>query len=45
VLAWSFARTGGVDGVVIPRGVAMARAVSTAMSNLVVEKGRIAIRR
>jgi serine/threonine protein kinase len=45
VLAWSFGRAGGADGVVIPRGVALARAVSTAVSNLTVEKGRLTIRR
>jgi hypothetical protein len=45
VLAWSFSRTGGPEGAVIPRGVTLARAVSSAISNLVVEKGRIAIRR
>lgn len=45
VLAWSFGREGGPDGVVIPRGLALARAVSMAVSNLTVEKGRLAVRK
>ncbi|APR76620.1 Serine/threonine kinase [Minicystis rosea] len=45
VLAWSFARTGGAEGAIIPRGVTLAHAVSSAISNLTVEKGRIAIHR
>ncbi len=44
-VAWSFARTGGAEGAVIPRGVTLARAVSVSISNLVVEKWAIAIRR
>jgi hypothetical protein len=45
VLAWSFTRRGPSDGVVIPRGVSLARAVSASISNLAVEKSRIVIRR
>ena len=45
VLLWSHSRTGGAEGSVIPRGVALAHGVSAAISNLVVEKGRIAIKR
>jgi serine/threonine protein kinase len=45
VLAWSFARTGGAAGTVIPRGVALAKRVAESVSNLDVEKGRLSLRR
>jgi serine/threonine protein kinase len=45
VLAWSPSRVAGAEGTVIPRGVALARAVSGAISNLVVDKGRITLKR
>jgi hypothetical protein len=45
VLAWSFARTGGAVGMVIPRGVALAKRAAESVSNLDVEKGRLVLRR
>ncbi len=45
VLAWSFDRKGRPDGVVIPRGVPQAQRVAAAVSNLEVERGRVAIKR
>ena len=44
MLLWSFDRKGGAEGAVIPRGAALAKRVSLAVSNLDVEKGRIVIR-
>jgi hypothetical protein len=45
MLLWSFDRKGGAEGVVIPRGVSLARRVAEAVSNLDVEKGRVVIKR
>ena len=45
VLAWSFGRNGGAEGTAIPRGVSLAKAVSSAISNLVVDRGRVSIKR
>ena len=45
MLAWSFDRYGGAEGLVIPRGVPLAKRVAEAISNLEVEKGRLTIRR
>ena len=42
---WSFDRKGGAEGVVIPRGVPLAKHVAEAVSNLEVERGRVVIRR
>jgi hypothetical protein len=44
VILWSFDRKGGSEGTVIPRGAALAKQVSHAVSNLDVEKGRIVLR-
>src|SRR5262249_17235072 len=43
-LLWSFDRRGGSEGVVIPRGVHLAKRVAAAVSNLEVDKGRVTIR-
>jgi hypothetical protein len=45
MLLWSFNKKGGPSGVVLPRGVSLARRVAEAVSNLEVERGRVAIRR
>ena len=45
VLLWSFHKKGGAEGVVLPRGVSLARRVAEAVSNLEVERGRVAIGR
>jgi serine/threonine protein kinase len=45
VLLWGFERKGGAEGVVVPRGVGLAKRVAEAVANLEVEKGRIAIRK
>jgi hypothetical protein len=45
VIAWSFDRRGPVEGLVVPRGVPLAKAVAEAVSNLDVEKGRLGPRR
>jgi len=42
-LLWSYDRKGGPEGLVIPRGVSLARRVAEAVSNLEVEKGRVAV--
>ncbi len=44
VLLWSHTRHGGAEGAVIPRGIPLARAVASAVSNLTVDrKGRLAL--
>jgi len=45
VIAWSFDRVGGAEGLVIPRGVPLARQIAAAVSNLAVDKGKLVIRR
>jgi hypothetical protein len=45
VLLWSFDRKGGPEGLVVPRGVPLARRVAQAVCNLEVAKGRVAIKR
>ena len=44
VLAWSFGLTGEPEGLVIPRGLHLARAVAAAVSNLKVKKKRLVVR-
>jgi hypothetical protein len=44
VLAWSFGRTGQADGVVVPRGLDLAKAVAKAVSNLTVKRKRLVVR-
>ena len=45
VIAWSFDRTGGADGQIIPRGIDLAKLVATSISNLGAEKGKLIIHR
>jgi serine/threonine protein kinase len=45
VIAWSFDRTGGADGQVIPRGLDLAKLVASSISNLGAEKGKLIIHR
>jgi serine/threonine protein kinase len=45
VIAWSFERTGGPEGVLIPRGVRLAGAVAASLTNLAVDKGKLVIKR
>ncbi len=45
VLAWSYDRMGQVEGIVIPRGVSLARAVSEVVSNLDVDRGKLVPKR
>jgi hypothetical protein len=45
VLLWSEGKKGGPEGMVIPRGVPLARRVAEAVSNLEVVKGRVSIKR
>jgi hypothetical protein len=44
VLAWSFGLTGEPEGLVVPRGLALAREVAAAVSNLQVKKKRLIVR-
>jgi len=44
VLAWSFDRTGGAEGLVVPRGLGLSQRVARAVSNLRVEKKRLVAR-
>jgi serine/threonine protein kinase len=45
VLLWGFERRGGAEGVVVPRGVGLARMVAEGLANLEVERGKVVIRR
>ena len=45
VVAWSFDRTGGAEGQVIPRGIDLAKLVATSISNLGADKGKLFIHR
>jgi hypothetical protein len=45
VLAYTFSRTGGPEGMVVPRGVGLALKVAELTSNLGVVDRRLAIRR
>lgn len=44
VLAWSFDRVGGAEGLVVPRGLSLVRRVAGAVSNLVVDQKRLKLR-
>lgn len=44
VLAWSFDRVGGAEGLVVPRGLSLVRRVAGAVSNLVVDQRRLKLR-
>jgi hypothetical protein len=45
VLLWEFTQRGGAEGVVVPRGVGLAKRVAEAVANLEVERGKVVIRR
>jgi hypothetical protein len=45
MLLWGFERKGAAEGVVVPRGVGLAKRVAEAVANLEVERGRVALRR
>jgi hypothetical protein len=45
VLVWSYGRAGGAAGLVLPRGLPLARRVAEAVSNLQVADRRLALRR
>ena len=45
VIAWCFDRIGGPEGQILPRGVPLATTVAGAVSNLVVDKGKLGLRK